>query len=172
VFIIKINEIILISDLDGTIVPITGIISQTNINAINKFRELGGTFTIATGRSPAAAESFLRILGVDKPIIANNGALIYDVESNKSLWCKYIDNCYKDIVKHVNKHYPQVGIEIITDDGKYYIASENDMIRALSKWTNLDYCYLDEDNYPDNCCKVLFLAPPEDFDSFVEQISM
>ncbi len=163
----RVKDIILISDMDGTIIPISGVISQKNIDAINKFRKLGGTFTIATGRSPGTGGTYFEQLGVDGLIIANNGATIYDVKNDRTLWCKYLDKEYKEIVKHVKEKYPNVGIELITDDGKYYIASENNTTKGWVRGSNFTYATVDESQYPDNCCKVLFVAEPSDFKAFV-----
>lgn len=166
----RVKDTILVSDMDGTIIPITGVISQKNINAINKFRDLGGIFTIATGRSPASGNMYFSQLGVDGIIIANNGATIYDVKNEKTLWCKYLDDNYKEIVKYVKTNFPNVGIELITDDGKYYIASENKITNGFVRGSDFTYSTVDESEYPDNCCKVLFVADPSEFDSFVSHI--
>lgn len=166
----RVEDIILVSDMDGTIIPITGVISKKNIEAINKFRSLGGTFTIATGRSPASGASFFADLGVDGPIIANNGATIYDVKKDETLWRKYLDPSYMEIVKYVKYNFPQVGIELISDDGEYYIASQNSITKGFVRGTDFSYNYVEESQYPKNCCKVLFVADPPEFDSFINHM--
>ena len=42
--------IMLISDMDGTLLNKDGQISEKNIEAIQEFISLGGKFTVATGR--------------------------------------------------------------------------------------------------------------------------
>ena len=39
----KIQDMLVVSDLDGTLVPISGRISEENRSAIRRFRETGGT---------------------------------------------------------------------------------------------------------------------------------
>ena len=46
------SDYLLISDIDGTLVNTKKEIPPRNIEAIAHFREMGGRFTIATGRSP------------------------------------------------------------------------------------------------------------------------
>ena len=45
----------IISDLDGTIIPHGGCVSEANKQAIESFLAGGGHFGIATGRTPEAA---------------------------------------------------------------------------------------------------------------------
>ncbi|WMJ23117.1 Cof-type HAD-IIB family hydrolase [Paludicola sp. MB14-C6] len=166
----RVKDITLVSDLDGTIVPISGIVSEKNKQAIKKFQELGGTFAVATGRSPISAKSILEALDVDGIIIANNGALIYDIKNKKSLWCKYLEPSYKQVVAYAKHHYPNVGIELITDDGRYYIASSNERVAEIIRGTNFSVNYVEEKDYPDCCCKVLFVPNDDEFRPFVEDM--
>lgn len=166
----KVKDITLVSDLDGTIVPISGIVSQKNIDAINKFQQLGGSFAVATGRSPNAAKNILETLGVDGIIIANNGALIYDIKNQKSLWCKYLNESYKKVVAYAKKNYPNVGIELITDKSEYFIASKNERTSEIVRGSSFSSNYVEEKDYPNNCCKVLFVPNEDEFRPFVEDM--
>lgn len=162
----KINDIILVSDLDGTIIPITGVVSQNNIDAIKKFKELGGIFTIATGRSPASAKSIASLLGVNGAIIANNGAVIYDLANKKTLWSRNLDQEYKAILKHVKDNFPYVTIIAITSDDKYFSIVDN--ITSLERDVIEKEKLNDIDNIPDNCCKILFRIDDKYFEKFTE----
>ena len=57
----------LISDLDGTIVPHGKAISAANAEAIRAFVAGGGLFGIATGRTPEAAGGYVRGLPITAP---------------------------------------------------------------------------------------------------------
>ena len=46
---------LIISDLDGTLIPRGGVISEENKEALQRFVAGGGRFAIATGRTPEAA---------------------------------------------------------------------------------------------------------------------
>lgn len=164
----KVSDIVLVSDMDGTIIPMTGQVSQKNLDAIARFRDLGGVFTIATGRSPASGQTFIDLFSLDGPMIANNGATIYDPIKNEILWCKYLTPHYKEIVSYVKENFPQVLIELITDDGKYYIASNQTETNVVVRGTDFSYDYIEASDYPDNCCKVLFVPTTEFFHEFVK----
>ncbi|WP_282940345.1 HAD family hydrolase [Paenibacillus sp. RC67] len=97
------KNILLISDLDGTLLNQTHQISLENENAIRRFKEMGGLFTLATGRMEDAVEPFVQKLGVDVPVILYNGAKIVDPVTKKvlyekkltiplSLWSQFMDS--------------------------------------------------------------------------------
>lgn len=80
---------LLVTDLDGTLLPTGTEISRENIEAAQKAVAAGVTVTIATGRMYRAALPVARNLGVDAPIITYNGALIRTV-SGKTLYSSFL----------------------------------------------------------------------------------
>lgn len=82
------KNILLITDLDGTLLNQTHQISPENEKAIKRFKEMGGLFTLATGRMEDAVEPFVQKLGVDVPVILYNGAKIVDPVTKKILYEK------------------------------------------------------------------------------------
>ena len=77
---------VLITDLDGTLLPISKVLSEKDMNAIERFRRGGGIFTIATGRIIQAAEQYFDALKPDAPVILNNGGLIYDTKKHEKVY--------------------------------------------------------------------------------------
>ena len=61
----------IISDLDGTIIPHGGVVSEANKRAIESFRAGGGHFGIATGRTPEAAAGYLGGVAITAPSITS-----------------------------------------------------------------------------------------------------
>jgi len=68
------------SDLDGTLLNAEGEISPENKAAIEKAKEHGIEFIVATGRSYDAAKKPLEAAGISCPIIALNGAAAFQGE--------------------------------------------------------------------------------------------
>ena len=58
----KFSNTVLITDLDGTLLPHNKILNEKDLNAIEYFRQNGGIFTIATGRIIKAAEQLFEVL--------------------------------------------------------------------------------------------------------------
>jgi Cof subfamily protein (haloacid dehalogenase superfamily) len=84
----QVNNILLITDLDGTLLDRKQQISIENETAIRKFKEQGGLFTLATGRMEAAVMPIIQKLGIDLPVILYNGAKIYCAVTDTVLYEK------------------------------------------------------------------------------------
>ncbi len=79
--------ILLCSDLDGTLFNSDGKISDKNKEAIRYFTRNGGLFTLSTGRSPSYAKNIMEDgVDINTAIIALNGAMIYDYETDTVLY--------------------------------------------------------------------------------------
>lgn len=74
---------LLVSDIDGTIANSAKEIADINRQAVSLYRQSGGMFTLATGRSYAEARRFIRILNPDLPVILCNGAVLYDPAADR-----------------------------------------------------------------------------------------
>lgn len=170
----RIEDMIIVSDLDGTLVPGNRVISQKNIDAIHRFRMLGGDFTVATGRSPRAAKSVLQTIGVDTPVITNNGAVIYDPKAEKPLWAKLLAPSFRDLIHETKAAFPEVGIEVITSTDDYFHVADN--YRMRDNVTIMDIVdtsmlpIVREEQLPENSCKVLFTIEPANFEQFTSYI--
>lgn len=69
---------LLISDLDGTLLESDHSISEGTLKLIEKFKQLGVQFSIATGRALSAANVYIQKMRIDIPVILYNGVRIYD----------------------------------------------------------------------------------------------
>ena len=158
----NLNGYLLMTDLDGTLLPSSKILSEKDIKAIARFRELGGKFSIATGRTFESARQYFDDLTPDLPIILCNGGVIYDCSQHKALWSKTLPPETRDIVSEVLTEFPEVCAEIDMENAIYAVHL-NDHERyhmKISKSENIvRQCELDE--IPDGWFKVLF-AMPED----------
>lgn len=115
----KFSNTVLITDLDGTLLPHNKILNEKDLNAIEYFRQNGGIFTIATGRIIQAAEQFFEALKPDAPVILNNGGLIYDIGKRKTLCEHCADVAARDYTLELMERFPEMGVEINLPDGIY-----------------------------------------------------
>ena len=76
----------LIMDVDDTLLPRTGDISERSKQAIRRAQEQGVLVTLASGRTFGSVSKFARELGIDLPLIAHQGALIKDPVSGQVLY--------------------------------------------------------------------------------------
>lgn len=154
------SKYFLITDMDGTLLPENKILMQKDIEAINRFRNDGGKFTIATGRTLQASAKYINQLDVDIPVILYNGSLIYDIRNEKVLFTDELPEISKEIAKELFKFMKNPGGEVLRLDN-IYVVCNNEYEKAHTKicGVNPKYCQLDE--VPDGgWFKILFATEP------------
>ncbi len=79
----KYDKIILLSDIDGTLLNSQSRVGEKNRQAISEFIKEGGSFGIATGRSLTNARNFLENIEINGYCILANGSLHYCMITEK-----------------------------------------------------------------------------------------
>lgn len=162
------SNIVFISDLDGTLLPYDKIPLQKDIEAIECFKAGGGIFTIATGRVIQAADQYFDVLKPNAPVILNNGSLIYDIESRKTLYNRSLDRAAKDYTIALMERFPDLGVEINLPDTIYAVRI-NEWERKHLELTHLPYEEAGIDDIPsEGWCKVLYSIAHERMNELVE----
>ncbi|NGP44466.1 HAD family phosphatase [Bacillaceae bacterium SIJ1] len=123
----KFSGILLVSDMDGTLLDSDKRISRENKKTIDYFVEHGGTFTLATGRMPESAMHYLNDVTINAPGIFYNGGTIFDLHTNKVLYQETLSNHAVELTKNYMSIYPTCGTEIY-HDGVLYIARHHRLI--------------------------------------------
>ncbi len=113
--------IVLLSDVDGTLIDENNRISQENIEAIEYFRAHGGKFTLATGRVPPALMPILAGITLDFPCICHNGCSIYDIEKQAYVHTIPLSKMAKKAAEEIMRNFPESGVEIMTTEGIYVV---------------------------------------------------
>ena len=171
----EIDKLFVVSDLDGTLIPESGVISQKNIDAIHRFLAAGGTFTAATGRSPSIAQPYLEQLSIRTPVIVNNGAAIYDPVKRKNLWWQELAVGFRDVVRNIMEAFPDVPVSAVDGHDVHYevMLYESDCRgNKQPQYTIFIPCIVE--NLPETCCKIVFMAEDGQLDAleqFAAQIS-
>ena len=121
----------LITDMDGTLIPRGGVVSAENRSAVREFVEGGGCFGIATGRTPEAAAGYVKELLINAPCVFFNGSMLYDWEKqqvlvtrplpaaaggDKTIWPRFAQACLE--------HFHEACIEVYTADNCHIISPE------------------------------------------------
>ena len=163
------SNILLITDLDGTLLPHSKIISDTDIKNIKSFTDNGGHFSIATGRPFQSAEKYLEVLSVNAPAILYNGSCIFDSKSDKSNWCRYLNKNSRELISDVLKRFPEASAEILTADNVYAIQI-NDTERYHMSITNNIAVESTLENVGDKWLKALFAMEPERINELIDYI--
>lgn len=156
----KYSGVIIFSDFDGTFFSGKNqSASKENTDAVRYFQENGGRFTLATGRYPNILHRFSdKVDGVrtNAPIIAGNGCLVYDYQTEKTLFSANVtsaltptiinilksSNLFKCIDFFPTQNWASVRIAPDDFDGVKAVMNENPHKMYFN--VNLDLCDRDE----------------------------
>ena len=142
----------LITDLDGTLIPRGGIVSAENRAAVRAFVNGGGHFGIATGRTPEAAGGYVKELPINAPCVFFNGSMLYDwdkqqvlatrplpptADGDKTIWPRFAQACLE--------HFREACIEIYTADNCHIISpAAYDDPRLPHEYYKYEHCTIDK----------------------------
>ena len=155
----------LVSDIDGTLYA-DGKIQKGNSEAIERFKSLGGIFTIATGRGPALAKIICRESRANAPVITVNGSVLYDAENEKILIADYLSESVKKMIYDATVTFPDVGLEITLDSSVAVINStktSSDYVKEKRSAETYNRYFEKPENIENlNILKVLFMTDNAD----------
>lgn len=150
----SLSGILLVSDLDGTLVTDKGVIPERNITAIERFVHKGGRFTFATGRSVMGTLKYAAKVPLNAPIITYNGSGIYDYQTKTMLWNSFLAPSSVQIIKEVKSLFPDVGIEVYSG-GNVYSINKNEHTKAHVAFGGLEDYERTVEGIPENLNKIL-----------------
>lgn len=168
------RSFLLVSDIDGSLITYDGYLPEVNLEAIERFKEKGGLFTLATGRSVQSARKYVEIIRPNAPVILVNGAMIYDYGSEKVLYKAVLPPGGVEIIKKVIEDFPDVGVGVHTD-GKLLIVNEDELTDEYITHEPLNAFKVSIEELPEEMMKIIFMAREEKCDElqrYVEGLSL
>lgn len=81
----KQKDVLLVSGLEGTLFKPGGQIGDATRIVLNRMIEQGAMFTIASLRTPASIIEAIPGINLNLPVVACNGAVLYDIKQNRYL---------------------------------------------------------------------------------------
>lgn len=154
------NGIVIISDMDHTMLDSRDEVSDINRAAILEFINGGGLFGIATGRTILGVLQFGEMLPMNIPGIVFNGAVIYDFKSSKELSCCNLNIQTRHSVKYIMERFPDVGVELHSTNGLYITRQTAETDKHLKREL-IKPIYENIENVPDGWYKVILTRDPE-----------
>lgn len=116
---------LVVSDIDGTLNNKIRKLPRRNYNAIKKFTDMGGNFTLASGRLKSSLERNYNRITPNQPAIVLNGAGIYDFNDEKMIWRSTIGSKGQEFVKKISEEFDDifksVDIGVYFDDYVYIV---------------------------------------------------
>jgi len=157
---LKLQDIFLVSDLDGTLIGENHTIPQRNIDAIRRFQEQGGRFAIATGRSVDSGARYYRRVFPKGLCVMLNGSILYDCELDHIAAVFSLPPEAKEYARRLAEHFPEMGYEAFTQRDQY-VVKENQLVKEHMEHENLPCTPVEDDCITEPWCKVLFAAEPD-----------
>ena len=72
---------LVLSDIDGTLVPPDKILTERTIQAVNRLRDAGILFAITSSRPPRGLSMYIEPLKLETPISGFNGGMIVNPDN-------------------------------------------------------------------------------------------
>ncbi|MEA4911960.1 MAG: Cof-type HAD-IIB family hydrolase [Oscillospiraceae bacterium] len=154
------RDMLVVSDMDGTLLQAGYGIPKENIDAIDAFVKKGGLFTVATGRSIESVGKYVDWLHFSAPAILCNGGMIYDFDKKEILYESVLDPGAKEIVYDVREHFPDMGIEVHIG-GKIVAVHMNEHILNHTAAEHISFTLRDIESIGDRWNKIFFSDSPE-----------
>lgn len=128
---------LVVSDIDGTLNNKFRKLPKKNYEAIKKFTQLGGNFTLASGRTVSSLKRNYDRITPNQPAVILNGAGIYDYNINKTIWRRTIGpegrNFVREVSEVFNSHGHSIDVGIFFDDYVYIIKN------GLLSWGQMQF---------------------------------
>lgn len=147
---------LIVTDLDGTFLNTNHVtIPQENIDAFKRAHEMGVKVAIASGRTKILTDYIVEQLPFLDYLITSNGAITYDMKTNKPVCSTLIDNQQSVEIFNILKDYNL--IYEIYFDGKCYM-------------NNKSYSMFDAEHVPPHIHALLkdFIKPVSDLQMLID----
>ena len=166
----KFENLLLCTDLDGTLLNDEKQISKENLDAIEYFKSQGGKFTFITGRPPTISFDTYNKVKPNVPFGCFNGGGLYDGEKDELIWSVLLPKSAEKLLEYVDKDFSKVGIQINTQKNIYYQKESSGTV-LFRKITNTPYIYGDFKTIKEPIVKVVFACQNVDYmERFVEAL--
>ena len=156
------SEYLVICDMDNTLLTAKEGLPPCNRTVIRLFTELGGRFTVATGRPPASIRAAMQGIELSVPAISCNGALLYDLSRDTVLYRATLDRAQAAAaIADILPKFPRLGVEVMAGNGEMYVLQANEYTHAHQVDEQLGSIACPIECVPDGWVKVVFAADPE-----------
>lgn len=140
----KISDLHIFCDIDGTLGDQNEGIPERNFQAIRRFVEKGGRFSLCTGRWIQNITKFVEGIPYNFPAIVGNGAGIYDFNEGKFLFKKPLPEKARDYLKIIMKDFPEIDVLVISEEGYYLLGEEKEEITLSENFPKYKRARLEE----------------------------
>ncbi len=157
----KFQDVIICTDLDGTLLREDKTISTENLEAIRYFQKEGGHFTFITGRMPFFCHDIYRLIGPNAPVGCINGGGLYDYTEEKYIWTTNLSKEAGKLIDYVLERFSSIGVQVNTHN-KIYFHNENAVMFWFRKITGVPNLVKNWWDIEEEFAKIVFGIPDEE----------
>lgn len=107
----KFDNVLILTDFDGTFANDKGEITADNIEMISYFTKNGGLFSVSTGRTYQGFHKYSSEY-INAPVLLANGAMAYDYKKNDFVFFDGLKEEGIDAVEKLLKEFPDITVEM------------------------------------------------------------
>lgn len=151
------QDIIIITDVDGTLANNEHRVSAKNKNAIAHFVEQGGHFAVATGRTQKNVVPYMGGLAVNVPCILYNGGALFSWQEQRFIKIKHMSGGnFEAYLKYCMSKFPQMCVEVFTQEQLYVITDPANIDEHMER-EKQEFVYAELDDILDKVwIKIIF----------------
>ena len=97
---------VIVSDVDGTLFKSGNAIEDQTARLIEQYQQVGGIFTLATGRMKKAIDPFIQKLKIKVPVIVYNGAQVINPLNNQVIFSCQLTPSFAEKALEIVNEYP------------------------------------------------------------------
>ena len=157
----QLKDILLVCDMDGTLIDSHFEILTRNCEALAHYQELGGHFTIATGRTKQSAGQYFSQIYPDVPCILLNGTILYDFCEHKIISSFSVSTALLPaLLQAVAKEFPKVGLELFNTQEVAILRRNRYVKNSMTPEVLMNPAEISA--FPQPWCKALLGCNPEE----------
>lgn len=112
---------LIVLDIDGTLLSSNYTITDYTKKVLKNAVKQGIFVTVATGRFYLSATRIAREIGINAPIVSNDGALIKDIFSDETIFKKPLSLDVSFGILDILKNYDSIKSQIFMEDHRIYV---------------------------------------------------
>ena len=159
----SLSDILIITDVDGTLLREKDGISEENLEAIKRFTDKGGHFTVSTGRAIDVAKPLLERIPINTPSVHINGGYFYDWEKEEIIEPNYISKYARFAVKKIKEKFDCCDCHFASTDSVNLLTSGNYLKKYIPE-REFHFFNGDFEDIPENVYKYIVCCDPENME--------
>lgn len=162
---------LIVADIDGTLLNSSGELTQRTIHAIKSAGEKGVLFSVSTGRSIQGIKKFNHILNLKCPVIAYNGAMLAELNTDKIIFEKSLEN--EAAIKIWEAGQTKNTTICVWSDHKLYTNILNENIQKYKKLHGIEPIFINniEEILKNKITKILWYDKNENISKWQDEFS-